>query len=39
MSIGWIRNFLISPSRICGRCVEARPGMLENARLTIVSSR
>ena len=37
MSIGWIRYFLISPSRICRAMPEARPGMLENARLTIVS--
>ena len=32
MSTGWIRNFLISPERICRAMPPARPGMLENAR-------
>ena len=36
-SIGWTRYFLISPLRICSAMPPARPGMLENARLIIVS--
>ena len=32
MSIGWIKYFLIVPSRTSRAIPEARPGMLENAR-------
>ena len=35
--MGWIRNFLISPLRIWSAIPEASPGILENARLIIVS--
>ena len=37
MSIGWMRYFLTVPSRMSRAMPEARPGMLENARLIIVS--
>ena len=37
MSMGWIRYFLTDPDRISLAMPEARPGMLENARLIIVS--
>ena len=37
MSTGWVRNFFTLPSRMSRAIPEARPGMLENARPTIVS--
>ena len=37
MSIGWMRYFLTVPSRISRAMPEASPGMLEKARLSIVS--
>ncbi len=36
MSIGWIRYFLTVPSRMSRAMPEASPGILENARVTIV---
>ncbi len=37
MSIGWIRYFFTVPLRMSRAMPEASPGMLENARLIIVS--
>ena len=37
MSMGWMRYFLIVPSRMSRAMPVARPGMLEKARTIMVS--